>query len=78
VQGKLNYFFDRGEKHLGAFNIRRRSASKFAREPGIDLRTYWDLVDEAIPVDSKKHYPVQLADIISWSHNRRLMLSSLV
>lgn len=73
VQGKLNYYFDRGERHLAAFDIRRRAAAKAVRKPGLDLRTHWDLVDEAIPVDSKKHPPVQLADIISWSHFRRLM-----
>jgi hypothetical protein len=73
VQGNLNYFFDRGERHLGAFDLRRKAAAKAVRKPGIDLRTYWDLIGDAVPVDMRKHSPVQLADLISWSHTRRLM-----
>ncbi len=73
VRGRLNYFFDRGEKHMAAFNIRRKAAAKSVRKPSLDLRTHWDLVEDTKPVDSRKCYPVQLADIISWSHNRRLM-----
>lgn len=73
VQGKLNYYFDRNEKHLAAFDLRRKAAAKAVRKPGLDIRTHWDLVDESIAVDSRKYYPVQLADIISWAHTRRLM-----
>lgn len=73
AQGKLNYYFDRNEKHLAAFDLRRKAAAKAVRKPFVDLRTHWDLVDETIPVDSAKYYPVQLADVISWAHTRRLM-----
>jgi len=72
AQGKLNFFFDQNEKHLGAFDIRRREAAKSVRKAGLDLRTHWDLVESAIAVDSRRHLPVQLADIISWSQTRRL------
>jgi Protein of unknown function (DUF3800) len=72
-KGKLNYFFDRNERHLAAFNIRRKAAAKAVRKPHVNLRTHWDVVDDAIPVDMRDRSPVQLADIISWSHSRRLM-----
>jgi hypothetical protein len=74
----LNYFFDRGERHLGAFKIRKRAGEKAGKKPGLHLLTYWDIVDDAIPVDAKKYYPVQLADLISWSHTRRLMKEKYV
>jgi len=73
VQSKLSYYFDRDERHLGAFNIRRRAGEKAGKKPGLHLLTHWDLVEDAIPVDMKEYYPVQLADLISWCHTRRLM-----
>jgi hypothetical protein len=45
AQARLHYFFDRGERHKGAFERRRRAGEKAGKKPGLHLLTYWDLVE---------------------------------
>jgi Protein of unknown function (DUF3800) len=68
VGRELHYFFDRGERHKGAFERRWIAGRKKSR-----LSNHWHLVKSVGTVRSVNHKPLQLADLISWAHCRRLM-----
>jgi hypothetical protein len=67
--GELHYYFDRGERHKGAFE-RRWIAG---RKSGKGLSNHWHLVKSVETVPSVDCKAIQLADLISWAHCRRLM-----
>jgi hypothetical protein len=62
-------FFDRGERHKGTYE-RRWIAG---RKSGRGFSNHWDLVKSVSNVSAEDCKPVQLADLISWAHQRRLM-----
>jgi hypothetical protein len=68
----IQFLFDRGERHKGVFE-RKWIANKKMRH---GLANHWHLIKEVGTVFVEEYPPVQLADLISWQHNRRLRADS--
>jgi hypothetical protein len=66
---KLDYIFDRGESFMGKFQVRwsrkRKSGKGFFHQ--------WHLIKTVCPGEMEHCPGIQLADLIAWSHHRRLM-----
>lgn len=66
---ELHFFFDQGEKQKGEFERRWIAGKKRGR----GLSNHWHLIKSVKSVDTRRYPALQLADLIAWSHNRRLM-----
>lgn len=67
----LYVFYDRGEKFLGYLKnnwLSRRSAPGKRKKP----HNPWDRFADIQDLDMANHGPLQLADMIAWSHSRSL------
>jgi hypothetical protein len=69
---KIQMLFDRGERHKGVFERRWVANKKLGR----GLSNPWHLIDEVATVFAEDTPPIQLADLISWCHHRRLNFES--
>jgi Protein of unknown function (DUF3800) len=65
---ELHFFFDQRERFKGVFETRWHKGKKSGR----GLSTHWHLIKSIGVADMRDYSPLQLADLIAWSHNRRL------
>jgi len=67
---ELHFYFDQNERHKGVFEKKWNRGKKSGR----GLLNHWHLIRSVNTADMRDTPALQLADVLAWGHNRRLMI----